>query len=122
MDLEQYFNNTKGLGVLSTADSSGKVNAAVYARPHFMEEGTLVFIMRDRLTHANLQSNPHAVYLFKEDGPGYTGKRLYLDKVKEDQNPELIKSLRRRKYSEETLEERFLVFFRLDKELPLLGE
>jgi hypothetical protein len=122
MNLERYFDDTKGLGVLSTADSSGKVNAAVYARPHIMEDGTLMFIMRDRLTHENLKSNPHAAYLFKEDRPGYTGKRFYLTKVKEEQNDELMKSFQRRKYSEESLEERFLVFFRLDKELPLVGE
>ena len=32
MNLSDYFDNTKGYGVLATADSSGKVNAAVYAR------------------------------------------------------------------------------------------
>ncbi len=35
MNLSDYFDNTKGYGVLATADSSGKVDAAVYARPHF---------------------------------------------------------------------------------------
>jgi hypothetical protein len=122
MDIEKYFDNTKGLGVLATADSSGKVNAAIYARPHFMEDGTLAFIMRDRLTHENLQSNPHAAYLFREESPGYNGKRLRLTKVKEEQNAELIKLLQRRKYSKKNLEERFLVYFKLDKELPLVGE
>ena len=57
MQLKEYFNDTKGLGVLATADGEGKVDAAIYARPHFMEDGTLAFIMRDRLTHHNLQSN-----------------------------------------------------------------
>ena len=64
MTIKEYFDTTKGLGILSTADSDGKVDAAIYARPHFMEDGTLAFIMRDRLSHHNLQSNPHAVYLF----------------------------------------------------------
>jgi hypothetical protein len=86
-----------------------------------MEDGTLVFIMRDRLTHDNLRSNPHAAYLFKESEPGYSGKRLYLTKVKEDQNGELIESLQRRKYKEKITDERFLVYFQLDKELPLVG-
>jgi hypothetical protein len=71
MDLKTYFENTSGLGILSTADYSGQVDAAVYSRPHFMDDGTVAFIMRDRLTHNNLQSNPHAAYLFKEDGEGY---------------------------------------------------
>lgn len=122
MNLKQYFDDHKGVGVLSTADSAGRVNAAVYARPHFMEDGTLAFIMQDRLTHHNLQSNPHAAYLFKEDGPGYKGKRLYLTKAREEQNADLVESLRRRKYTETTMKERFLVYFQLDKELPLIGE
>jgi hypothetical protein len=122
MNLELYFDNTKGLGILSTADSTGKVNAAVYVRPHFMEDGTLAMIMRDRLSHYNLQSNPHATFLFKEEGSGYRGKRLYLTKVREEQNTDLLQSLRRRKSTDGNGDERFLVFFKLDKELPLVGE
>ena len=122
MNLKEYFNSTKGLGILSTADSDGKVDAAVYARPHFMDDGTVALIMRDRLSHHNLQSNPHATYLFKEDGPGYKGKRLFMTKVKEEQNTELLESLRRRKSSYGNGEDRFLVFFKLDKQLPLVGD
>jgi hypothetical protein len=64
MKLSEYFEKNRGIGVFSTVDSSGKVNAALYGRPHFMDEETVVFIAADRLTHANLQTNPHAVYLF----------------------------------------------------------
>lgn len=84
MDLKEYFENTKGIGILGTADDAGKVDAAVYARPTILEDGSLAFIMRDRLTHHNLQSNSHATYLFVENGPGYKGKRLYLTKVREE--------------------------------------
>jgi hypothetical protein len=122
MKLTEYFNTKKGLGILSTADGDGQVDAAVYARPHFMKDGTLAFIMRDRLSHHNLQSNPHATYLFKEEGPGYSGKRLFLTKVREEKNSELLKSLRRRKSAYGNGEDRFLVFFNLNKELPLVGE
>ncbi len=121
MDLKEYFENTKGVGVLATADSDGKVDAAVYARPHFMEDGTIAMIMRDRLTHHNLQSNPHATYLFIEDAPGYKGKRLFMNKVREEQDSKLLESLRRRQYIDETEEAKFLVFFKLEKELPLIG-
>ena len=41
MELKEYFENIKGLGVMSTADSNGKVNSAVYSRPHFMKDGSL---------------------------------------------------------------------------------
>ncbi len=121
MDLKAYFENTRGVGVLATADGDGKVDAAIYARPHFMEDGTIAMIMRDRLTHHNLQSNPHAAYLFHEDSPGYKGKRLFLTRVGEEQDTELLQSLRRRQYIDEKDETRFLVFFKVDKELPLVG-
>jgi hypothetical protein len=121
MNLKEYFESTKGLGVLATADGDGKVDAAVYARPHVMEDGTLAVIMRDRLTHHNLQSNPHATYLFKEEGPGYKGKRLFISKVREEEDSELLNSLRRRQYLDERDEAKFVVFFKIDKELPLIG-
>ncbi len=122
MTLDEYFDHNKGIGVLSTADGDGKVDAAIYARPHLMEDGTLAFIMRDRLSHHNLQSNPHANYLFKEEGTGYKGKRLFLTRVREEQNTELLESLRRRKSAYQGGEKRYLVFFNLDKELPLVGD
>ena len=122
MSLKEYFDTTKGVGVLSTADSDGQVDAAIYARPHFMEDGALAFIMRDRLSHHNLQSNPHATYLFKEEGSGYRGKRLFLSKLGEEENTERLASLRRRKTVYGNGEDRFLVFFKLDNELPLVGD
>lgn len=119
--LKEYFESTKGTGVLATADDSGKVDAAIYSRPHFLEERTLAFIMRDRLTHHNLQSNPHATFLFIEEGPGYNGKRLFLKKIREENNPELIQKIKRRQYTDENEAPKFLVYFTLDKELPLIG-
>lgn len=121
MVLKDYFTSTKGMGVLATADKDGKVDAAIYARPHFMEDGTLAIIMRDKLTHHNLQSNPHATFLFVEDGSGYKGKRLFMTKRREEENSSLLKELRRRQYPDSKEETRFLVFFSLDKELPLIG-
>ena len=121
MELKEYFENTEGNAILSTADGNGQVDAAIYSRPHFMEDGTIALIMRDRLTHHNLQSNPHACYMFIEKGPGYKGKRLFLTKVREEQDSELLQSLRRRQYIDEKDEAKFLVFFNITKELPLVG-
>jgi len=123
-ELREYFENTTGYGVLATVDANGLLNQAVFARPHIMEDGTAAYIMPHRLTHKNLQENPHAAYLFMESGPGYQGKRLYLTKVREEQDTELLYSLRRRTYSPEKEKQegpRFLVFFRVDKILPLIG-
>ena len=124
MDLMTYFETTKGVGVLSTSDSEGNVDSAIYARPHILEDGTLALIMRDRLSHHNLQSNPKGAYLFLEDGPGYKGKRFFLTKVGEDADQEKIEALKRRsRMDSETdrAEARFLVYFRIDKERPLIG-
>ena len=124
MDLLTYFETTKGLGVLSTADGEGNVDSAVYARPHILEDGTLALIMRDRLSHHNLESNPKAAYLFVEEGPGYKGKRFFLTKVGEEADQEKIHSFRRRSSKDSetgSSEAKFLVYFRIDKELPLIG-
>ncbi|MBT8351150.1 MAG: pyridoxamine 5'-phosphate oxidase family protein, partial [Deltaproteobacteria bacterium] len=67
-------------------------------------------------------SNPHAAYLFIENGPGYKGKRLYLTMVREEKNAEQITSLQRRKRKIKVEEDRFLVFFELDRERPLVGD
>ncbi len=119
--LQEYFESTKGFGVLATADSNGKVDAAVYSKPHFLEEGALAFIMRERLTYHNLQSNPSATYLFVEEGSGYKGIRLFLKKAREENNPELIKKIKRRKNTDRSEQPLFLVYFTLNKELPLIG-
>ncbi len=74
MTLREYFEGAEGTGVLATADAAGKVNAAIYGRPHFIDESTVAFIMADRLTHANLRENDSAVYLFREVGNRSAGK------------------------------------------------
>jgi len=120
--LQEYFETTKGVGVMATADSKGKVDAAIYSPPHFLEEGTMAFIMRDRLTHHNLQSNPFATFLYIEEKAGYSGKRLFLKKIREENNPELIKKIKRRTFSDDNEALAFLVYFTLEKELPLIGD
>jgi hypothetical protein len=124
MGLKSYFEETAGFGVLSTTDNNGKVNSAVYARPHVTEEDTIAFIMANRLTHENLQSNPYASYLFKEEGRGYKGKRLTLTKLREEQDTELLELIRRRTYSDENeakMKPLSLVFFTVTEERPLVG-
>ena len=122
MNLKDYFEANKGMGVLSTADGQGRVNAAVYARPHLLDDGSLAFIMRDRLTHHNLTSNPKAAYLFREEGAGYKGLRLHLTKTREESGTPLVDELCRRcKIADKPDAVRYLVAFTVDKELPLIG-
>jgi len=123
VNLRDYFEKAKGTGVLATADGRGLVDAAIYAKPHVMGEDTVAFIMAERLTHHNLQTNNHAAYLFKEDGPGYRGVRLFLTKLSEEKDSDLLYSIRTKRYpgGREEGKPRFLVFFRVDKILPLVG-
>ena len=123
MDLKDYFENVKGTGVMATSDDQGHVDVAIYSKPHFMDDGTVAFIMADRLTHHNLQSNNQAAYLFMEEGPGYKGRRLFLTKIREEQDSELLYSIRSKRFASEKEEgkTRFLVFFAIDKILPLVG-
>jgi hypothetical protein len=125
MKLEEYFENVSGVGVLSSADEKGKINAAIYGRPHFTNENTVAFIASDKLTHANLKRNPSAIYLFKEDG-SYKGCRLYLTKTHEEKDSPLIEKIRRKKYkgieSKDNTKSKFLIYFKVDKVLPLIGD
>ena len=125
MKLSEYFANISGTGVLSTADAVGKVDAAIYARPHFIDENTIAFIMADKVTHTNLQTNGSAVYLFKEQN-SYEGRRLYLTKIREEKNAPLIDEIRRRKSAAEEVSgktgSKFLVCFKIDKVRPLIGD
>lgn len=121
--LRDYFATTRGHGILATADAQGRVNQAVFARPQVLEDGTLAFIMPARRTHHNLQENPHASYLFLELGPGYQGKRLYLTKIGEEQDTERLYALRRRSSAPTPASgPLYLVLFRVDQVLPLIGD
>jgi hypothetical protein len=127
MRLKEYFEERKGIGVLATADADGKANVAIYARPHFLGDNDqeVSFIMNDRLSHDNVNSNPRVAYLFVEQTDGYVGKRLFLTKIGEDTDQERIRSMRRRtlpaECDEEKSKKRFLVHFRVDGIRPLIG-
>jgi hypothetical protein len=124
MDLKSYFENTHGTGVIATADSEGKVNTAIYSRPHVFDDGTVAFLMRKKLTHNNLQSNPYASFLFHESGPGYSGLRLHLKKIKEETDSPLIAKMTRGNLTPEEDKAKgpkYLVHFKVEKILPLIG-
>ena len=120
VNLKDYFEKVKGAGVLATADGEGRVDTAIYAKPHIMDQETVAFIMAERLTHHNLQTNDHASYLFREEGQGYKGIRLFLTKLREEKDTDLLYSIRSKRYAggKEEGKPRFLVFFKVDKILP----
>lgn len=123
MNLSEYFENTDGMGILSTADSLGNVDCAVYAAPHVMDESTIAFIMRPRKSYQNIQSNPKAAYMFVEKGPGYQGKRLYLEKSAEETDPAKVNLLRRSDHGTSSDEaQATLVYFAVTHIRPLVGD
>lgn len=124
MNLKEYFTENKGIGVMSTSDATGVVDAAVYSRPHVMDDNSVAFVMRDRLTHKNLMENGHANYLFLENARGYSGVRLFLTKIDETGDHDLIASMTRRHLSAEEDQakgKKFLVRFKVNKVLTLIG-
>ena len=123
MDWKDYFEKTSGMGFLATSNSSGDVDIAVYSRPKVMDDGTLAYGMADRLTHANLQENPRAVYAFNEGG--FQGVRIFLEKVREETEGPLLDSIRQE--ADRVVgpgigdQVKQVVYFRVTKDLPLVG-
>jgi hypothetical protein len=120
MQLGQYFEHNQGTGILATADKEGRVDAALYARPHVVDETTVAFIMRHRQSYKNILENPRASYLFNEERPGYQGKRLYLTRIGEQTDKQVVESRRRRARPSDD-EPKSLVFFHIDSVRPLIG-
>ena len=124
MNLSDYFENVKGIGLLATSDSGGNVDIAIYARPYIIDEKTIAFSMLERLSYANVQSNPKAAYLFVEKGEGYAGTRLYLTKTGEEKDPQRIKEIKQQHLKTYSPDEthKHLVYFTIDKSRPLVGD
>jgi hypothetical protein len=132
MSLTDYFENVEGIGILATADREGNVDVALYARPHVISEDEVAFIMSDRLSHDNVAANPHAAYLFLEQGEragaqghgGYNGLRLYLTRMGEETDPRKIEEIRRenRKGRDYGDQQKYLVHFKIDGTRRLVGD
>jgi hypothetical protein len=79
--LMEYFNKSPRIGTLSTADKAGNVDSGVFGSPHMTDERIVVMGLGKNRTLANLQQNPHAVYLIMEPGAtlmDWKGIRVYL--------------------------------------------
>lgn len=120
MKISEYFKTAKGTGILATADKDGRVDVAIYATPHIIDDETIAFIMIERLTHHNLQSNPHAAYMFIEADEKYKGLRLFLTKIREEKGGPTLEAIRRKQYPD-LKDKEYLVYFKVDKILPLIG-
>ena len=125
MNLTEYFEQKRGLGILGTADATGRVHMVIYARPHVEDDEDLIFLLAERKTYANLQENPHAYYLFKEDGKGFEGIRITLRKTWEEDNPSRTKELLQISHVTEEGEVAtpfHLLHFHVEHVLPLVSQ
>ena len=84
-----------GLGVMATASADGSVNTAVYARPHVIDESTLVWGMTEGNTFRNIKENPHASFLFKAAGPGFSGVRIALELIRTEESGEMLAAIKK---------------------------
>ena len=79
--LREYFNKQPRLGVISTSSKDGKVDCAVYGSPQMIDEKTVIVALARGRTFANLEENPHAVFMIMEPAAGvldWKGIRVYL--------------------------------------------
>lgn len=93
MKLFELFAN-QGLAVLSTAAADGSVNSAIYARPHVIDEQTMVWGMTDGRTYRNITENPQASFLFKASGHGFSGVRLALELLKTEESGPMLEKIK----------------------------
>lgn len=123
MSLAEYFEDIKGVGVLATSDSDGNVDTAIYSRPYLIDENTVAFSMLEKLSYANIQSNPKAAYMFIERGEGYKGKRLYLTMTGEEKDPERVKEIKKQheRSKDDDGKVRHLIYFSVNRTRPLVG-
>ena len=120
MKISEYFKTAKGTGILATADAKGPVDVAIYAKPHVIDDENLAFIMAEKLTHENLKSNPYAAYMFLEEEDKFKGVRLFLKKTKEEKDSAKLEEIRRKEYPHLKGKE-YLLYFHVEKVLPLIG-
>ena len=119
MKISEYFKTAKGTGILATADARGPVDLAIYGRPHVIDDENIAFIMTEKLTHENLKSNPYAAYMFLEEEK-MKGMRIFLKKTKEEKDSAKLDEIRRKEYPHLKGKE-YLVYFHVEKVLPLIG-
>lgn len=125
MNLADYFENASGVGIMATCDPGHEVDVAIYSKPHIVDENTLIFVMKERLSHQNLRSNLQAAYMFIEEGKKYKGVRLYLTMLREEKNRTIVEALRKKQpciYPADDDSDKFLVYFQIDRMRPLIGD
>ena len=80
--LLEIFNKQPRIGTLSTANTQGDVNVAVFGSPQMIDENTVVMGIGENRSFRNLRENPKAVFIVMEPGDtimDWKGARVYLE-------------------------------------------
>ena len=80
-ELMYFINKTPRIGVLSTSNRDGDVNAAVFGSPRMIDKNTVIMGIGENRTFKNLLENPKAVFFVVEPGETmmkWKGVRIYL--------------------------------------------
>ena len=96
-NLKEYFNKEPRLGFLSTSNNDGRVDSAVFGSLQMIDEKTVIAATGNNRTFANLQENPHAMYMIMEPGDSITdwkGLRVYMKLKEYETSGELIDMIR----------------------------
>jgi hypothetical protein len=83
-ELISIFNKRPRIGTLSTSNSRGEVNVAVFGSPQMIDENTVVMGIGENRSFSNLKENPKAVFIVVEPGEtvmDWKGARVYLEAV-----------------------------------------
>lgn len=82
IELMEMFNKQPRIGVLSTSDSKGNVNVAVFGSPQMIDENTVVMGIGNNRSLKYLRENPEAAFIVMEPGAtlaDWKGVRVYLE-------------------------------------------
>ncbi|MBI5568725.1 MAG: pyridoxamine 5'-phosphate oxidase family protein [Desulfomonile tiedjei] len=121
-----YLAQSPRINVLSTSSNRGEANVALFGSPVLIDESTVMMMLSENRTYANLRENPRAALLVIM--PGTTGMqtegcRLYL-KVKtiEDSGPALdaMKAKIKAKVGNAADMLKHLVVFEVEETRPLV--
>lgn len=96
-ELMDVFNKRPRICVLSTANRTYDVNAAVFGSPQMVDENTIVMGVGKNRTFKYLQENPKAVFIIVEPGQSpmdWKGARVYVEVTATDSEGAFLQQIK----------------------------
>ena len=96
-EVMEFFNKRPRNCLISTANSKGDVNVAVYGSPRMIDENTVVLAVRGNRTYRYLSENPKASIIVVEPGEiTHSSKavRVYLELISIETEGPLLKEFK----------------------------